>query len=577
MKDFVKIFKILYRNQQQSNASATVGNKKVSRAFLYLISFLPLVALVCVIFVFMTKVMTSRNQLMLFTVTILSSIQAGMLFLMISNVLTLLYNSEDTAFLNSLPVKPYSIYFAKLALIYVNSLKFSVVTLLPVLLTTSITYNVISTDMFYGFYVLIPLIVLFVPVLPLFLVTILSLPIKFLSSYLKGRASLKSILSIIFYVIIMSAYFAVIFSMQNVFQMQNISAQTIQTLNVVANVFYPNKTLVAFCYGIDAGKNFGIFLAITVAMLIVSVLLSALFYKRTITNNVETRNAQTKHNVSYKQKSVVSTLMSKDFKTIIRNPSMAMSMLGNILITPIIIVAIYFFVLKQMPQSGQGAMTAFSMEMNGLAYVMLYSIMFFGGINTISLMSYTREGKSFFMAKTLPIKAKDSILSKLYIALIVPVFCEILIMLLSFFLLKINVVSVLLYFVVISLISVGSCSMNILFDMKFGNMYWTTAAEMRKNNGLGISALIPVAIALVPAFVFMILGMMLPQYVSVLGYYGVLGIFWGVAVSIAVILCAVGLCLLKYKGEEYYQKIGSKKYDNTQKKNRARIGNGMLK
>lgn len=575
MRDFLIVFKTLFRNSNSRTEDAE-GKKKIPSGLKVLLSFLPLVALICIMVAFLAVNLKSVGEFSLLVVAIVAATQLLVTFLSMFSIVTTLYGAKDTPFLNTLPLRPTSVFFAKFAMTYVNALELSTAVILPTSLTSAIAFNVASKSMFYGFYPLLLLILLVAPILPLFIVSVLSMPLVWLGSYFKGKPTLKSVLVILFYVVLMCGYMVLVFYMntrgfgqEGVVEM---SQGTLASLSVLANVFYPDKVLVNYCLGIQAGKNFGISAAITVGMIAVMLLLSALFYKRI--NSKATENSQSieSKTATLKQSNVVVSIMKRDFTSIMRNSALAMTSFANLLMAPIFIVVMYF--ITNSKSGADEGMTPFMSEMMGIGFVVMYSMIFLAGANMIANMAYTREGKSFFASKTLPINPKDSIKAKLLLSVIVPSVLLVPIMLIALLLYKIDIVSTLLVGMDTLMMITGICSMSILFDMKKGNQHWEQVAEI-KNSSQNTYQLISAFASIVPAIIVFVLGIVLASCEDVLGVVIAKVIFWAVATVFSVVVLIVGLCLLKAYGLKWYEFIG----ENKPKKKGARneLGRGLLK
>ena len=575
MRDFLIVFKTLFRNSNSRTEDAE-GKKKIPSGLKVLLSFLPLVALICIMVAFLAVNLKSVGEFSLLVVAIVAATQLLVMFLSMFSIVTTLYGAKDTPFLNTLPLRPTSVFFAKFAMTYVNALELSTAVILPTSLTSAIAFNVASKSMFYGFYPLLLLILLVAPILPLFIVSVLSMPLVWLGSYFKGKPTLKSVLVILFYVVLMCGYMVLVFYMNTRGFGQEggveMSQGTFASLSVLANVFYPDKVLVYYCLGIQAGKNFGISAAITVGMIAVMLLLSALFYKRI--NSKATENSQSieSKTATLKQSNVVVSIMKRDFTSIMRNSALAMTSFANLLMAPIFIVVMYF--ITNFKSGADEGTTPFMSEMMGIGFVVMYSMIFLAGANMIATMAYTREGKSFFASKTLPINPKDSIKAKLLLSVIVPSVLLVPIMLIALLLYKIDIVSTLLVGMDTLMMITGICSMSILFDMKKGNQHWEQVAEI-KNSSQNTYQLISAFASIVPAIIVFVLGIVLASCEDVLGVVIAKVIFWAVATVFSVVVLIVGLCLLKAYGLKWYEFIG----ENKPKKKGARneLGRGLLK
>ncbi len=570
------LFKTLYRNAT-APSQAEKGKKRISRSVGAILSISPLVIMIAVLMAFLASSLKSISDLSALLTSVLSATQMMVLFLSMASMFSTLYDAKDTPFLQSLPIKPTGVFFAKFALVYVNALKLSVAAFLPVAYAVTITFNVVNHAMFYGAYPLILLVALVAPVLPLFVAVLFSMPIAYIGSYFKGKPTLKSVLTIIFYVILMGAYMVVVYFMNTKgFGKEGkveISQGALSSLYGVARAIYPDKVLVDFCYGIDVGKNFGISAAIIVGMIAVMILLAMAFYKRINVKKTETAAQSSSSKTTLKQENIVISLVKRDFKSIIRNSTLAMTSLANSLMAPIFIVVMHFITGFK---AGSGeAMSSLMSEMMGIGYVVMYSMIFLAGANLVASLAYTREGKSFFATKSLPIKPIDSIKSKVLLATIVPAVIMIPIMLISLLLFKIDIVSTLLIGVDTMLMVVGINCLNVLFDMKKGNQHWEDVSELRNASRGNYYQIISAFMAIIPAVALFLLGLMLSIYAPQLGDVIVKVIFWAVTTVISVAVLAIGLCLIKSKGIEYYALIGLNKPEKRAKSNFNR--RGMLK
>lgn len=575
MRDFLIVFKTLFRDANSRTVDAE-GKKKIPSGLKALISFLPLVALICVMVAFLAVGLQNVGEFSLLVVAIVAATQLLVMFLSMFSIVTTLYGAKDTPFLNTLPLRPTSVFFAKFAMTYVNALELSSAVILPTVLTSAIAFNVASKSMFYGFYPLLLVLLLVAPILPLFIVSVLSMPVVWLGSYFKGKPTLKSVLVILFYVVLMCAYMVLVYYMNTRGFGQEggveMSQGTLASLSVLANVFYPDKVLVNYCLGIEAGKNFGISAAITVGMIAVMLLLSALFYKRINSKATENLQSTESKTATLKQSNVVASIMKRDFTSIMRNSALAMTSFANLLMAPIFIVVMYF--ITNFKSGADEGMTPFMSEMMGIGFVVMYSMIFLAGANMIANMAYTREGKSFFASKTLPINPKDSIKAKLLLSIIVPSVLLVPIMLIALLLYKIDIVSTLFVGIDTLMMITGICSMSILFDMKKGNQHWEQVGEI-KNSSQNTYQLISAFASIVPAIIVFVLGIVLAACEDTLGVVIAKVIFWAVATVFSVVVLIVGLCFLKAYGLKWYELIG----ENKPKKKGARneLGRGLLK
>lgn len=578
MKDFVLIFKVLYKNQHaKKQDKGRLSKSNIAALF----GFLPMVLLFCIGGGFLATVIPDVKTLSEVSNALVSVAQIFVLFVSMFSVMQTLYNSPDTPFLNTLPVRASSVFFAKFALAYLNTLMMLSVLILPTLLTISIVYAALGRAMFYGYFVLVFLIAAVSPILPLFIITLFSMPMSYLGTYFKGKAVLKTVFSLLFYIAIMTGYLLLVYylsseagdEVSDAVMSQNL----LSGLSVFSTVMYPNKVLLDFCLGISAGKNFGIWLAITAGMLALMLLLSSLFYRRINERRLETRSESSHGAASFKQSNIIATLIKKDALQIVRSSQIAMASVANIIICPIITAVMYFISNMQGPAAeGTGLLD----QMLKLSYLVLYSLIFLGGTNMMAMLAYTREGRSFYLSKSLPIRAKDSITAKFIIALIPSSVIMIIQIVLGLALYGLNVIDVLLFFICVYLALVGATALHIYSDMRYGNVNWNTGQDMRQvSQGNKGSLFIAFGVIFI-GLAAMVSGMVLASFGEVIGGEIVVkAVFWSILFALSAIIFSVGIAVLHLKAEPYFDEIGERQFKprTSTRKNRSLNGGNMLR
>ena len=574
MKDFVLIFRVLYRNRYAVEKESNTGKRKLTRSTVMMLSLLPMVAVICVMLGFVASELTTRYSAMTLINAILSAAQLFILFMSLPAMMSTLYAAEDAAFLSALPVRPAAVFFAKLLLVYVGALKIAAILLFPSLLTVSVTYAAAGNSMSYAFFPLILLIILAAPMLPIFIVVLFSMPVMWIGSRLKGRATVKTVFSLLFYILLMAGYMVLVFFINTQGMGQNgniVSDAALDGLRLLSDVMYPNTVLVSMCLGIDPAVNFGIFLAIWTGLTAATVLFAMLFYRRISTRRAESRAEEGKGAPSYKRHRLVTSLVKKDLITVMRDPSAAMGTFSNIVLAPIVMVVMFFFIRGD----GDMAMSEFSAEMMMRGIVMLYPVIFLAGTNMVAMTAYSREGESFFVAKALPIPARTSVNAKLLFSLLSAGAALAVIFVISAALYRIDIASSLAMVAASLLFCAGSGALHIYFDIKKGNVHWKSQSDMRAGAAGGISALIPMLLSILPAIGFVVAGVFLAGLEDSLGRAGTVALYWGLILVVAGAVAAAGLYILYEKGVPLYDKIGENRA--AAKERLPRIGkNGFL-
>lgn len=559
MRDFLIVFKVLFKNQY-SRRIGSGGKPKLPAAVTSVLGMIPLAVLACIIGGMFAAIIPDVGTLSAVSNLIVSAVQLFVLFLSLFNVMNILYNSPDTPFLNTLPVRPTAVFFAKFALVYLSALSMMASVLIPSLLTVSIVYAAYGRAMFYGYFVLILLITAVAPILPLFIVTLFSMPLSYLGTFFKGKSVLKTILSLLFYMLIMVGYLLLVyFASKNEGDFDpSMPQNALNGLSVFAKVMYPNKVLIDFCLGISAGKNFGISFAITVGMLAVMLIAAKFFYRRINEKRLETHAESSHKSASFKQSNIIVSLMKKDFMSIIRNSNMAMSCVANIIICPVITAIMYF---AGNMQTADENTPMYVNSMLKLSYIVLYSLIFLGGTNTMAMLAYTREGKSFYLSKSLPIRAKDSITAKFLLSIIPSGIVMVIQTVLAFALYKLDLLSVFLFVICTLMTIVGASALHIYCDMRFGNVNWNTRQDMRQVTNGNKGSLIVAFWVVFIGISAMIFGMVLSAFADSLGGMIVtVAVFWTILFILSAATFIAGILVLIFKAEPLYNKIGEREF-----------------
>ncbi len=466
MAKFSLVFKFLLKNSQILPKT----KKEFLRLLLFGVCILPLVGLFCYSLVSLTKSCIVGGVLPELLVLTVSSVQAFLFFFIFRTFNAEFFDAKDNEFFIALPISPSCIYFARFLKFYLNELLFSTIVLTPFLWTIVITAITSGVTFGVGFYLtLIPIYVL-TPLTPILIISSFSLPIAAIKSFFKQRGTLSSILSILLY-------------LDAIGEGLTLNEAAIKALKTAAKVFYFNRCQIFVATGIEVGKNFGIGFAIFIALAAIAFSMAVAVYKKGFSTKFES-SAQSNLPVSFKGKSKVSALMSKDFKQIIRVPSMAINTFATAFIAPVLLAIMVFAGFQNLLGSDVGTL--------GLAsFLMMYAMMLTPGTNTSASLAFSREGKSFEFLKHLPISSNDILKSKILLSCIISVIATLLDMIIGFALYKVSAIETL--FVGISVLSacIATNVSGMYIDSKRPNFVWNTVNEITKRSRSQFAMLLP--------------------------------------------------------------------------------------
>lgn len=536
MAKFSLVFKFLLKNSQILPKT----KKEFLRLLLFGVCILPLVGLFCYSLVSLTKSCIVGGVLPELLVLTVSSVQAFLFFFIFRTFNAEFFDAKDNEFFIALPISPSCIYFARFLKFYLNELLFSTIVLTPFLWTIVITAITSGVTFGVGFYLtLIPIYVL-TPLTPILIISSFSLPIAAIKSFFKQRGTLSSILSILLYLGAMVGYFFLIPKMDAMGEGLTLNAAAITAIKTAGKVFYFNRCQIFVATGIEVGKNFGIGLAIFIALAAIAFSMAVTVYKKGFSTKFES-SAQSNLPVSFKGKSKVSALMSRDLKQIIRVPSMAINTFATAFLAPVLLAIMVFAGFQNLLGSDVGTLGLTS-------FLMMYAMMLTPGTNTSASLAFSREGKSFEFLKHLPISSNDILKSKILLSCIISIVATLLNMIIGFALYKVSAIETL--FVGISVLSACFATnvAGMYIDSKRPNFVWNTVNEITKRSRSQFAMLLPFFVCAVYGVLVFAFGVALDTLNAEKAISGIETkiIFWAVVTVVSVGISAlVGFLLFK--------------------------------
>ena len=105
MRDFVLVFKTLYKNANSSSKDED-GKKRLFTGIKFVISISPHILLVSAMIAFLSVGLNNIGEFSLLVTAMVAVTQILVLFLSMFSIVSTLYESKDTPFLNTVPLKP---------------------------------------------------------------------------------------------------------------------------------------------------------------------------------------------------------------------------------------------------------------------------------------------------------------------------------------------------------------------------------------------------------------------------------------------------------------------------------------
>lgn len=456
MKNFQLLYALSFKNYFAKNPNAKHSKyRKIQYASLGVLLTL-IVAGMCVAIYYLGTLIANRQGVEYIVSTVLISSQLFVLMQGIATTLSVLYFSKDNEFLNALPIKPYEIYLSKMSMIFTTNLALSTAILLPVLVTLGI-----SAKMGFQYYLIMPLALIFTPLIPLLIISIFSMPIIMIARVFKKSSIASLIAMIVAYMGFMALYFGIVLGASGnadiVVDMESAIDSIINSLKIMSYIIYPNLFISKAMTGINVGLNLPLYLVVMVAVGVIAVILSYFFYGKITAYSSQGVVVKHKARSRAKVSGTVSTLVKNDLLNLSRQPSLMFNSIIGLMIVPFITAL-------------------FSMNAPSALSAMMFPI--FGcGMNYFSLIAVSRDREKLFITKYLPISARQFISSKLVISSVYVLALAIVVMI-CFLIMQFSFVEVLLCILMVLGLGLSVSAIAIKQDLKKPNMTWNTMKEL---------------------------------------------------------------------------------------------------
>ncbi|MCH5153006.1 MAG: ABC transporter permease [Clostridiales bacterium] len=573
MKKYLSLVKLLFIQQFKSRASVSGSSSKkragglVAIIVILALCFAPMLISMAVAMYYMGK--ASNGNVYIGTFLTLSCQGLVLMFglhAIISNVFTV----RDADKLLYLPVRSPTIFFAKLTVAYINEVITTAVTVLFVLLPFGI-----GSGATVAYYFMLVLSIALIPMLPMLVACIVSMPFSALIARIGKNSTVKTVLRIVVYLLIMGAYMYAMYSfgffagsesgniLDNPEQyMQDMVSGFIDRLSSVMPYFHPNYMLMSAMMATSFTGwlvGFGITLGEHILLLGVVFLVSLPFYRKMLTFSVEYGSGGVRKlgKGQYKlgKNGIVKELMLTDLKRTVRDGQMGFQSFAGVIMMPIIVVLLYFF----MGIADEGDTSFLQlMEVSKLyqvitPLVVLIYMTFIGlGTNVMGLYPISRENMSVYVLKSLPVSFSKILLSKVLVATAVMLISDFVTCLLIVLLLGVKWYFGLAMLATMSLMGFGSMCITTLLDLKDPRFGWANFQQNLKNSkNSWIAMLIGFLLGLATALISV---MFIVWYSFTSVWYAIL-LMWLVIFGAMFAFAVVSYKIMTGKATKYFEKL----------------------
>lgn len=412
------------------------------------------------------------------------------------------FNAKDIEWYAPLPLKPEAVFFAKFGYVYLIELATSFLILAPsyVLYAAEVGAGI-------GFWLLAVLTLPLVPIIPLALSALLSLPLSKFSAKFRNRELIMTVLTGVFVIAIALGSMLLSGTMGRVMtgdisMLENVFINAEPVLRTVTSIFPPAMWLaLGLTFAQDALSSILLFLAVSVAIMTAMIYLAGKFYYAGVLAILETPPAKRKNNkvksTAAQATSPVIALAVSDLKVLLRTPVYLINSLSGmffgamVFIMPLALGSEWDAFKKIIIDALNNASPAFVLA------VMTLILSAAGMVNPAASTAFSRDGRSIWLMQTIPVTPKMQVLAKIVSSTTITAISAVII--------AVCVCSIfpqLIPFAVMGLVPalftvVAASAMSMLPDIISPKLKWDNEAEAMKQNFnslWGMLTMLPVAL-----------------------------------------------------------------------------------
>lgn len=204
MKSYVTVFSMLFRymfkrGKERSSRIMWVAYAIIAATYAFLAYG------VCSVIYTVAGTFDSLNLLASLVTVIFAMACVAIILFGLVPMVSYLYFSRDNEFMMSLPVRPSTIFLAKLTVVYLTEMVVGVIVMIPALITVGI-----AVGMNAWYYVIVVIAAVIVPAVPMVLISIIAIPLMYAVSFFRNKGAFASVVMILLFAIVFGAYYMII-------------------------------------------------------------------------------------------------------------------------------------------------------------------------------------------------------------------------------------------------------------------------------------------------------------------------------------------------------------------------------
>ncbi|MCL2570422.1 MAG: hypothetical protein FWE16_04425 [Firmicutes bacterium] len=354
-----------------------------------------------------------RREFLIFTILGFQVLQT--VFLIPNMVKSLDINNERELLLK-LPITHKQIFASKMITGYLGEILFATIIMLPIL----IAYG-LASSMSWGFYLFVPIILIFLPAIPFFISSLVLYPVTKAVQFMKSRALLTSVSYLVGLVVAIYLYMQAIHTvMAGIMDSGNFRLQledNIYRIREVGRMFFPQGLFANMGSGepLTILWSFFVLIGICGALLAISYFIAGANYKKTYMNETSGGYRSISRSHVSNPRSPLYATFKKDTLNILRSSNYTFQLLLMVVITPMLVFfvnRIAFFSsyqeFRNMGELDQAGGIAFGVSL----FVLLILLPL---VSSFAASNITREGPNIYHTKIIP----QSYIRQLFVKIVI--------------------------------------------------------------------------------------------------------------------------------------------------------------
>ena len=406
----------------------------------------------------------------------------------------LLFNCKDDQLLLSLPIKKSTVLFIRIFKFYVFELAFNSLLLIPL----AIAYLRWGESISWTFYLTTIVMLFILPIIPI----VLSCIIGTITTALASRFKFKNLAQVVATTLVLLVIFYVSMNMDNL--LNDVAKHATSINDLITKIYYPAGVYAKLATDFNI-VDLLVFIGVNILIYTITILILSKFYFK-INSRLKKVTSTKKTSINkliIKQNSPTKSLIKKELNTFFKTPVFIVNAgFGLVLfIAAAILVSIKFDSVIPVLTDPEKFNLEKDIFISNISLIAFLLIAMAGFMTSITNSVISLEGKNISILKSLPLKAKTILMSKIYSSLIIttpPILIGDLILFIRF---RLSIIEMFLLLILSILIPITSHFIGIIVNLKYPKLDWENQAEVVKQSTSSFVAVM-IGMVLLVSFAF---------------------------------------------------------------------------